>query len=438
MATPRSGKGSFNTQGVDFDGGFLTLAHAGSDSNLRSLTVSRVIADEVDLYDTSADGSPLDVIAQRMITYGDRGKLVALSTPTVRGQSVIEREFQNGDQRRFHVPCPHCGQIDIMRWERVVLDSARYSCAECGALWTEAERIAAVAAGEWRATRPFTGHASFHLSQLYSPFVTLARTVSDYNAYGARGFHSQALAEPYEEVEQSDIDEDELARYVVKETSCPRPTAVTCGIDVQEDRLEYQIVEWQPPRVCVIKHGTIPIMLASGGANAWQELRQELAIYTPDMTFIDAGYKPDFVRSGLKRFFLQAYRRNRIYDIQGVSGDSFGRPTVDPRRKRASSLSIATDEAKTVMYDMIRAGEISFLETGINTHFLRQFASERLETVYSKTSGKAKLQWVKMHARNEAMDCFVYALAAKKHLESERPSYNRSTAGTTPIVVVDG
>ena len=437
VATPRSGKGEFNVQGVDFQGGHLTLAHSGSDSNLRSLTVSRVIADEVDVYSPSADGNPLGVIAQRMITYGDRGKMVILSTPTVKGQSAIEREFLNGDQRRFYVPCPHCGAFDVMRWGRVALDVAQYSCGECGVLWTEQERVAAVAGGEWRATKPFTGHASFHLTQLCSPFVTLARTVEDYRDNDARSFHTQALAEPYEEVEQTDIAEDELARYVVATTTCPQPAAITCGIDVQEDRLEYQIVAWQPPRACVLHHGVIPVMRAGGGLSAWYEVRQALAKFEPDMTFADASYKPDFVRDGIKQYLPLAYNRGTVRDIQGMSGSSFGVPAVDAKRKRASSLAIGTDELKLGMYDMIHAGEVSFVESGINTHFLRQFASERLETVHSKSSGKSKMQWVKTHERNEALDCFVYALAAAKHLEQEWPGYNRMAAANTPIVVVD-
>nr|WP_328824975.1 phage terminase large subunit family protein [Mesorhizobium neociceri] len=31
------------------------------------------------------------------------------STPTVRGLSRIEREYEASDQRRYHVPCPECG-----------------------------------------------------------------------------------------------------------------------------------------------------------------------------------------------------------------------------------------------------------------------------------------------------------------------------------------
>ena len=32
------------------------------------------------------------------------------STPTVKGASRIESAFEQSDQRRYHVPCPHCGE----------------------------------------------------------------------------------------------------------------------------------------------------------------------------------------------------------------------------------------------------------------------------------------------------------------------------------------
>ena len=42
-----------------------------------------------------------------------------VSTPTIQGLSRIEREYEASDQRRFFVPCPHCGALQWLRFERL-------------------------------------------------------------------------------------------------------------------------------------------------------------------------------------------------------------------------------------------------------------------------------------------------------------------------------
>ena len=382
----------------------------------------------MDVYEGSVDGGPLDIITQRMITFNKRSKMVVLSTPRSDGkESLIEKEYLKGDQRRFYVPCQHCDAMDIMYWESVVIDVAQYRCPHCKSMWTEDDRLASIAGGEWRATSPFpfSGHASYHMTQLSSPFVQLSTTVKRYTEGTVHAFYTQALAESYEDVEASDIDETELMRFVVKESTCEPPQAITCGVDVQGDRLEYQVVAWRGPRACVIKHGIVPITLSNNGVDTWLELKDCLRPYKPDMTFVDSSYRPDFVRDGLRDHFPSGFRDN-IHDIQGMPGSSFGKVSVDDKRKRSGALAVATDELKSIQYDMIRSQEINFVESGINSQFLSQFACERLERVTSKTTGKVNVQWVKQRERNEAMDCFIYALGAKKRIEIDDPDFDRS------------
>ena len=39
-----------------------------------------------------------------------RRKILLVSTPKTKGLSRIEREYEQSDQRRFFVPCPHCDE----------------------------------------------------------------------------------------------------------------------------------------------------------------------------------------------------------------------------------------------------------------------------------------------------------------------------------------
>ena len=56
-----------------------------------------------------------------------------VSTPTIRGLSRIEREYEASDQRRYFVACPHCAasqwlKFERLRWEKGKPETAAYVC----------------------------------------------------------------------------------------------------------------------------------------------------------------------------------------------------------------------------------------------------------------------------------------------------------------------
>jgi phage terminase large subunit GpA-like protein len=93
----------------------------------------------------------------RTKTYGYRKKIFLVSTPKFAGTSRIEREYLASDQRRYHVPCPHCPHMQFPRFERLKWtkgqpETAAYFCEACGAAATEADKTDMLARGEWRPT----------------------------------------------------------------------------------------------------------------------------------------------------------------------------------------------------------------------------------------------------------------------------------------------
>ena len=94
----------------DFSGGVLIMTGANSAVGLRSTPARYLFLDEVDAYPASADeaGDPVTLAEARSLTFAHRRKVFLVSTPTIRGLSRIEREYDASDQRRFFVPCPHC------------------------------------------------------------------------------------------------------------------------------------------------------------------------------------------------------------------------------------------------------------------------------------------------------------------------------------------
>jgi phage terminase large subunit GpA-like protein len=130
---------------------------------------------------------------KRSETFWNR-KIVLGSTPLLKYQSRIEKAFNESDQRYYHVPCPQCGHFQTLRWENLRWDktetgehlpgTAHFVCERNGCIIREADKPGMIAAGEWRAERPFTGHAGFHIWTAYSlfPNATWADIVREFLA----------------------------------------------------------------------------------------------------------------------------------------------------------------------------------------------------------------------------------------------------------------
>ena len=122
----------------EFAGGILIMTGANSAVGLRSTPARYIFLDEVDAYPASADdeGDPVSLAEARTLTFAHRRKVFLVSTPTIRGLSRIEREYETSDQRRFFVPCPYCSQFQWLKFERLRWDKGRpeaaaYHCEGC-------------------------------------------------------------------------------------------------------------------------------------------------------------------------------------------------------------------------------------------------------------------------------------------------------------------
>ena len=162
---PARARDSGNTQlSKDFPGGVLVLTGAHSAVGLRSMPARYVFLDEVDAYPASADeeGDPVGLAEARSLTFAHRRKVFLVSTPTIRGVSRIEREYEASDQRRFFVPCPHCGEMqwlrfERLRWEKGKPETAAYHCDACETAIAEHHKAAMPQANGGRRPRPTMG-----------------------------------------------------------------------------------------------------------------------------------------------------------------------------------------------------------------------------------------------------------------------------------------
>ena len=155
-----------------FPGGHLTMAGANSPASLASRPVRIVLLDEEDRYPNSAgaEGDPGSLAEKRSTTFWNRLLLTA-STPTVAGSSKIAARYERSDQRKYFVPCPHCGEKQILLWGNIRFENkdpatAHYICEHCGAILTDKDKPRMLAEGEWIATKPYDGIIGCHLSAL--------------------------------------------------------------------------------------------------------------------------------------------------------------------------------------------------------------------------------------------------------------------------------
>jgi phage terminase large subunit GpA-like protein len=245
----------------EFPAGLLVITGANSAVGLRSMPARYLFLDEVDAYPPSADeeGDPVALAEARTRTFSWRSKILLGSTPTIHGLSRIEREYEASDQRRYFVPCPHCGEMqwlkfERLRWDKGKPETAHYECASCDRRIEEHHKMAMLAAGEWRPTSEAQdpGTIGFHISALYSPvgwfsWENIARLWEAATTEEAkRSFKNSVLGETWIETGEAP---DWQRLYERRENSqigiVPRGGLfLTAGADVQKDRIEVDVWAW--------------------------------------------------------------------------------------------------------------------------------------------------------------------------------------------------
>lgn len=414
-----------------FPGGALSLVGANSPSSLASRPIRVVLCDEVDRYPPSAgeEGDPISLAKRRAATFWNR-KIIQVSTPTNKGASRIEDAYEETDQRKFYVPCVHCGHEQLLIWSNVHWEdgnpkTARYHCAECGAAWTESERHASVARGQWVATAPFNGVAGFWFNALYSPWVDLIDTVEEFMAarkdpMRLKTFVNTILAETWEDQGEG-VDDYAVAKRKEDYDGIPDDVVLlTAGVDVQDDRLEVEIVGWGAGE----ETWQIDYQVLYGDPSSpqlWARLDEILlATYEHPLgepmlirsTCVDSGghhtravYNYAKTRAG-----------HRVFAIKGVGGE--GKPIVGrPSKNNVGKVplyAIGVDTAKELHYARLKIEEpgpgYCHFQAKRDDEYFRQLTAEKQVIKYHK--GYPTRTWIKTRTRNEALDVRVYAIAA--------------------------
>ncbi len=454
IADVGSKKGGNTLLKKDFPGGHCTLAGANSPASLASRPVRLVLCDEIDRYPASAgaEGDPVNLARKRTATFWNR-KVVLVSTPTEKGVSRIEKAFDDSDQRRYNLPCPHCGELHHLQWANVVFDKNNLKagvsmvCPKCGGIYTEADKLKMLQLGEWLAVNEGHKRAGFHINELYSPWRKWEEVVTDFleakdSPETLKTWVNTSLGETFEE-EGEKLESNSL--YMRREhypSEVPEGGVVlTCSVDVQDDRLEAQVVSWGKGfENWQIKHEVF--WGDPGRAELWKRLDDFLltsfnhesgAKLRISATCIDSGgHYTDQVYK-----FVKTRSSRRIYAIKGSSIP--GSPILSRPSKRNKAginlFSIGVSTAKEVVVGRLQIAEVGpgycHFPQEYDNEWFEQLTSEKRVTKYVK--GRPTKQWVQTRPRNEAFDCAVYNVAA---VEILNPDFSAIKKRIAPLKIV--
>ena len=461
VAPPRARDSGNTMLSKEVPGGILVLTGANSAVGLRSMTARFLFLDEVDAYpgDVEGEGDPIALAEARARTFGWRRKAYLVSTPTIAGRSRIEREYQASDQRRFYLPCPHCGAVQWLRFERLIWtkgapETVAYHCEACDGPIAEHHKTAMLAAGEWRATAvaadPHT--IGFHISALYSPVGWLSWEQIARDWESAQGkpedlktFRNTVLGETWQDRGEAPDWERLVERREDFRIGMVPPSALvlTAGVDVQDDRLECDVWGWAEGHTSwLVDHVVIPS--SPREREPWDSLAKLLARDWPRpgggamriaKACVDTGGRDTAAVYG----HLRHLRDPRIAPTKGVDGWNRAQPVQGPTlvdamvdgRKLRRGLKLWTVSVSTWKADLYRRlwlgrGEAEdfptgwvHLPAGIEIEWVKQLVAEQLRTTKDKR-GFARQEWAKLRDRNEALDCAVLARAALWLLGADR------------------
>lgn len=431
-----------------YPNGVLFTGSTNVASDLASISVPLLYVDERDRMPKEIDeGDPIDLAMMRTANFSRR-KIFIVSTPTTEDESGINPDWLAGTMDRYYVPCPDCKAMQYLRFENLKYPEgrpkeARYACEECGSLFEERHKTEMLAAGEWRATHPDREGdiKSFHINGLYTP-IGLGFTWAQHAIAFERAKGKPAKMQAFQNTRMGEVVASlkiKLNWEKIKERAEPIPLRtipagyiiLTCGVDVQKDRVEAQCVAWgRNERGWIadyqILEGDItkPEVWALLDAYLQKPIRNSFGIdIAIKCTIVDSAYAtPEVIN------WTRTRGARNIYAGRGAKQPDrqpIGRPTlVDVKyrgqvaKKGAQQYQIGVSMLKALLYRRLEADAGSPDNVVLPSEQHYRFSNELREEYFRQLAAeeyKPGEGWVPTYERNEALDTLNYAAAASQH-----------------------
>lgn len=470
----RGQKGSKTVLQKSFPGGMLMMVGSNAASALASTPARYIIGDERDRWALSAgrEGDPWKLAEARQTTFYN-AKSIEVSTPTVKGASNIETAYASGTQERWVTRCPECGE-----WHDIVFDDIRFDfeseringrkvyrlkgepewlCPSCGCLVSE--RRMREAPSRWQADNPgaieSTHTRSFWLNAFCSPWtpwskVCLSFLESRDDPQRLQVVYNTLFGRLWEDRGDLVGEDEMLARredYGTRPDGTPvelpdGALVVTVGVDVQDTRLEYEVVghgrwgeTWGVEKGVIIgRPDTDEVWERLDGVvdHVWR-YRDGMGVRA-SVTCVDSG----------GHYTQEVYERcrerqpRRVFAIKGKGGESVPYTSVPTqvairdRRRKCWLYTIGVDAGKSQIMASLKVQEpgpkyCHFPRgRGYDEAYFFGLLSERLVLSTTPTGNRWRWEKIPGHERNEALDCRNYALAGLELLNPDWDAIERA------------
>lgn len=453
VADPRMRDSGNTMLSKDYPGGQMVITGANSAVGLRSMPAQYAFMDEIDGYpvDVDEEGSPIALVEARQRTFV-RKKRAKVSTPTIAGRSAIESAFDRTDQRRYYVPCPDCGHMQPLQfaqltWSKrnLLPEQAVYECRACEYPIESHQKTDMLARGVWTPEQPDrVGKVrGYHLNALYAPvgwmsWGEIARQFVDVykDPEKHRVFINTVLGEVWTAKGEAPAWEGlQKRRETYAIGTVPQEAMfLTAGVDVQKDRIVYEVVGWgRGKRSWSIDKGIVPGDTANLDTGPWAQVDELVERSFPHasgiqmpirLIAIDANYNSQTVHGWARKYPI-----SRVICVQGRDhgGVLVGAPTPVEITDRGRKLKrggrlwpVCVSIAKSELYGWLNLdigpdgiappGYCHFPE--YDDEFFRQLTAEQL-VAHKTRKGYIRTEWQVIPGRqNHHLDTRNYARAA--------------------------
>lgn len=471
MQTKKKSSSSNTILQKSFPGGMLKIIGTESAKALASTPVRYLIGDERDrwAFDAAGEGDSWELAEARQTTFYN-SKALEVSSPTVKGKSPIVKSFMQGTQAYWCHKCPECGEYHFILFEHIRYETEvkeiggekiykakvlGFACPNCGVITPE--KIMKRQPQKWimnNAEAYESGHVSFWISPFAHPWRQW-RTITDKflkvkdDPLKLRTFVNTVLGQPFEDRGEIADEDTLLARREDYGAELPEGVlALTCGVDTQDNRLEYEVIgHGYFGETWGIEKGYI--MGVPDTPEVWARLDDVIEhVYKFKdgkglkilMTCVDSGghYTQEVYEYCRTRF------EKHVVAIKGKGGDiqyiNLPRKAIirGNKKKWTWLYTLGVDAGKsTIMGNLkVQTAGPKFchfpLRDNYNMAYFNGLLSEKL--VCKKTTSGFKWYWERIpgHAHNEALDCRNYAMAAFKIINPDLSAIERRLKNIKP------
>ena len=428
----------------NFPGGYIVIAGANSAPSLKSRPVRILLFDEVDEApnNLAGQGDPVELAIARTNAFPNR-KIVLASTPTVKGKSRIDAAYTDSTRERWSHKCPHCGEWSQYSWRRLVFEEIKMSCPHCDELYTKEEWERG--GGKWIAENPEHEVRGFHVNALDSqiPWEQMISRWAEAQRLAKAGDYSKlitfintVLAETWEE--RGEVVESHVLEGRREVYNAPLPDGVcvlTMGVDVQDNRLAYEVVGWGLGyESWGIEYSEIFGDPRQG--EVWNRIDDLLArvwaygngkrIRISRVAVDTGGHMTPQVYA-----YCKARQSRGVYPIKGQGGDRLPLTRPSKQNREKGLFIVGVDGIKADIVSWLKIGKAGdgychfpkdadgIPINGYDVAYFEMLTAEK-RVVRQDKKGFAHYEWVKpAGARNESFDCRIYARAALRIMSSK-------------------